>query len=48
MAKGIHQTVTKIINNIPTNQTSHLVEMIVVDGRLVPDNKDINPGVFSR
>lgn len=48
MAKGIHQTVTKTLNNKPSTQATHLVEMVVIDGRLVPDNKDINPGVFSR
>lgn len=46
MAKGKTQEITKIVNNKLSVTSPHTVELIVINGRLDVDPKDINPGVI--
>jgi len=50
MAKGQTRNVTVKLNNDKTNMNvaSRDVELIVKSGALVPDDKDLDPGVSSR
>lgn len=48
MAKGQQATKNIIINNKPSTQISKVVELVVVNGMLVPDENEINPGVNSK
>ena len=45
MAKGKTASKTVIQNNTPSSTVTKTVELVVVNDQLVPDNKDINPGV---
>lgn len=47
MAKGQTRTVKIIENNKKEIPISRVVELIVNNGELVPDNNDIHPGVNS-
>ena len=48
MAKGKTITIQKTIDNKASNMVTHVVEPIVINGQLQPDNNDVNPGVNSR
>jgi len=48
MAQGQRSVKTIIQNNKPTTTISKTVELVVVNGILVPDNNEINPGVNSK
>lgn len=48
MAIGKTITIKKTINNKQDKMVQHIVEPIVVNGRLEADNKDINPGVNTK
>lgn len=45
MAKNQKGTAVSIVNNQNTNVVQKQVELVVVDGKLVPDFRDTNPGV---
>ena len=50
MSKDKQQTVTQVTYNnakAPTTVTK-VVELVVINNRLVPDDQDINPGVVIR
>lgn len=44
MAKDQRKTITAVVNNMPATTIQKSVELVVVNERLVPDDKDINPG----
>jgi tetrahydromethanopterin S-methyltransferase subunit F len=48
MARGQTVTAIVIVNNMPKTTVTKTVEPIVINGQLVADNSDINPGVNSR
>ncbi len=46
MAKGkIHTAATVVLKNTPTSTITRDIEQVVVNGALVDDNNEINPGV---
>lgn len=48
MANGKTATITKVLNNKQsTTVTNKIVEAVVVNGTLVPDNNEVNAGVNS-
>lgn len=47
MAKGQTKSVTVTVNNMNNTTVSKTLELVVVNGLLVPDNKELNPGVNS-
>lgn len=48
MAKGQTASETVVLNNMKATTTTKTVELVVVNDKLVPDDKSINPGVDSR
>ena len=48
MAKGKTASVTVVQNNSKATAVTNTVELIVVDGALVPDKNDIEHGVDTR
>lgn len=47
MAKGKTATIKSTENNKKDTLVTRVVELIVVNGDLVPDNNDVHPGVNS-
>lgn len=48
MAKGKTASETVTINNMPATTATKTLELVVVNDQLVPDQKEIKPGVDSR
>lgn len=48
MAQGKHVSTKIISNNKAPTITTKYVELIVVNGQLVPDPNEVNPGVNSK
>lgn len=45
MAKGKTKNVTVVLNNMSNTTTTKDVELVVVGEQLLPEKKDIEPGV---
>ena len=48
MAEQHKQSNTVILNNKKSTTTTKVVELVIVNGHLVPDENELNPGVNSR
>lgn len=48
MAKGKTATKTVVLKNMPQTTVAKVVELVVINDQLVPENNEINEGVNTR